>query len=72
MSVKNHQKGLVKLKNGIWIPLIASVGVGAATFYSMTKNNQTVGQTVQKMIPFVSQMGGGGGQSGQLGPHGMS
>ncbi|MBU5468602.1 hypothetical protein KQI49_17475 [Virgibacillus sp. MSJ-26] len=62
------------MKNGIWIPIIASVGVGAATFYTMTKNNQTVGQAVQKMIPFVSQMGGDSGQSGagQLGPHGMS
>ena len=60
-------------KNGIWLPLIASVGVGAATFYTMTKNNQTVGQAVQKMIPFVSQMGeDNSGGSGQLGPHGMS
>jgi len=72
MSVKHHQKGLVKMKNGIWVPLIASVGVGAATFYTMTKNNQTVGQAVQKMIPFVSQMNGDSGQSGKLGPHGMS
>lgn len=25
--------------NGILLPLIASIGVGAATFYSMRKNN---------------------------------
>ncbi|GAB3792192.1 hypothetical protein [Virgibacillus kimchii] len=51
-------------KNGVWIPLIASVGVGAATFYSMTSNNQNLGQTMQQMIPLVSQMNGnnGGGQ----------
>ncbi|GGB61276.1 hypothetical protein F3157_19215 [Virgibacillus dakarensis] len=50
-------------KNGMWIPLIASVGVGAATFYSMTKNNQGLGQTMEKMVPFVSQMGAGGNMS---------
>ncbi|MFA1820264.1 hypothetical protein ACDX78_08780 [Virgibacillus oceani] len=74
--------------NGVWIPLIASVGVGAATFYSMTKHNQNLGQTMQQMIPLVSQMNGGGNQqsqmntnsdggqqqsqSQQLGPYGMS
>jgi hypothetical protein len=51
-------------KNGVWIPLIASVGVGAATFYTMTSNNQNLGQTMQQMIPLVAQMNGnnGGGQ----------
>lgn len=63
---------MVHLKNETWIPIIASVGVGAATFYTMTKHNQSVGQTVQKMIPFVSQMGGNNDNSGQLGPNGMS
>ncbi|MCV4235943.1 hypothetical protein OHJ21_32770 [Virgibacillus sp. LDC1] len=60
--------------NGVWLPLIASVGVGAATFYTMTKNNQGIGQTMQKMIPFVSQMTGssGTGDTQTLGPHGMS
>lgn len=47
-------------KSGIWIPLVASVGVGAATFYSMTKNQQGLGQTMEKMVPFVSQMSGSG------------
>ena len=53
--------------NGVWIPLIASVGVGAATFYSMTKHNQNLGQTMQQMIPLVAQMNGGnsGGQQQQ-------
>lgn len=48
-------------KNGIWMPLIASVGVGAATFYTMTSNNQNFGQTMQQMIPLVAQMGGNNG-----------
>ncbi|WP_106496852.1 hypothetical protein [Lentibacillus sp. Marseille-P4043] len=73
-------------KNGMWIPLIASVGVGAATYYSMTKNNQGLGQTMEKMVPFVSQMGASGNNNGntngsqgnsqnnsqKLGPFGMS
>ncbi|TQS75414.1 hypothetical protein DX933_06245 [Ornithinibacillus gellani] len=59
-------------KNGMWLPIIASVGVGAATFYTMTKNNHNIGQTIQKMVPLVSQMGSSGGNTEQLGPHGMS
>jgi hypothetical protein len=59
-------------KNGKWLPIIASVGVGAATFYTMTRNNQSLGQTFSKMLPFVTQMGGGGGNSQKLGPNGMS
>ncbi|RDW15919.1 hypothetical protein [Oceanobacillus chungangensis] len=60
-------------KNGMWIPLIASVGVGAATFYTMTKNNQGLGQTVQNMLPFMSNMGGNkNSKSGSMGTFGMS
>lgn len=56
-------------KNGMWLPLIASVGVGAAAYYTMTKNNNSLGQMAQKVIPFVSQMGGNnaGQQSGTQG-----
>lgn len=59
----------------MWIPLLASVGVGAATYYTMTKNNQNFGQAMEKMIPLVSQMGGSSqneSNSGKLGPYGMS
>ncbi|WP_010532332.1 hypothetical protein [Lentibacillus jeotgali] len=49
--------------NNMWLPLIASVGVGAATYYSMTRNNRNFGQTMQQMVPFVSQMGGGNQQA---------
>lgn len=45
-------------KSGIWLPLIASIGIGAATFYTMSRNNQNLGQTMQKVIPFVSGMSG--------------
>lgn len=61
----------------MWLPIIASVGVGAATFYTMTKHDQNIGQAMQQMIPFVSQMGGDtSGETGEnaqkLGPYGMS
>jgi len=46
-------------KNGIWIPLLASVGVGAATFFTMTRNNEDIGQAIQKVVPFVSQLNSG-------------
>ncbi|MBP1968942.1 hypothetical protein J2Z83_001036 [Virgibacillus natechei] len=46
--------------NGMIIPIIASVGVGAATYYAMTQNNQNFGQAMQKMIPVVTQMNGDG------------
>ncbi|ASN04935.1 hypothetical protein [Virgibacillus necropolis] len=64
-------------KNAMLVPLLASVGVGAATYYTMTKNNQSLGQTMQQMVPLVSQMGGSSRNSGSsdkqtLGPYGMS
>lgn len=58
-------------KNGIWLPLLASLGVGAATYYTVSKNNQSIGQTIQKVIPLVSEISEGDNTQ-QLGPHGMS
>jgi len=46
-------------KNNIWLHIIASVGVGFATYYTIAKNNHSIGQTMQKVIPFVSQMNNG-------------
>lgn len=37
-------------RNNNWIPLLASVGIGAATFYSMKRSNRDLGQTVQKNV----------------------
>ncbi|MGM8365881.1 hypothetical protein ACLIBG_10435 [Virgibacillus sp. W0181] len=58
-------------KNSMWLPLVASIGVGAVTYYTISKNNHSIGQTFQKVIPYVSQMSSTSG-SGQLGPYGMS
>lgn len=55
-------------KNSIWLPLIASVGVGAATFYTMTQNNMSIGQTMEKVMPMLS--GGSSGSSGGSGHSG--
>ncbi|WP_218144019.1 hypothetical protein [Lentibacillus persicus] len=49
--------------NSMWLPLIASVGVGAATYYSMTRNNQNFGQAIQQAAPLVSQMNNGNQQN---------
>ncbi|GFZ87427.1 hypothetical protein GCM10010978_29080 [Compostibacillus humi] len=46
------------MQNKKWIPLIASIGVGAAAYYTMKRNNQNFGQTVQKMLPFMANLGG--------------
>ncbi|WP_047985147.1 hypothetical protein [Ornithinibacillus californiensis] len=58
---------------GKWLPILASVGIGAATYYTMQRNNQNLGQTISKMVPFMAGMGGkGGGNTQKLGPFGMS
>lgn len=62
-------------RNGMWLPLIASIGVGAATYYSMSKNNQGIGQVMQQFMPGKSSTSGNsntGNNSGMLGPYGMS
>lgn len=54
------------MKNQNWLPIIASVGIGAATYYTMTQKKQGLGQTVQKVLPFVSAMSGMGGNQQQM------
>ncbi|HET7616674.1 MAG TPA: hypothetical protein VFK27_06890 [Bacillales bacterium] len=44
--------------NGAWLPIVASVGVGAATYYSLTKGGKSLSNTLQQMVPFVSSIGG--------------
>lgn len=57
-------KGEIKMKNNIQVlPIIASIGIGAAAYSMMTGR---AGQ-LQNMIPQLSNMGGqtGGTQSNQ-------
>ncbi|CAH0344135.1 hypothetical protein [Bacillus sp. CECT 9360] len=48
----------------IWFPLLASAGIGAAAFYSMTRG-QGMGQTLQQFLPLATGMGGKGQQMQQ-------
>jgi hypothetical protein len=52
--------------NRNWLPIVASVGIGAAAYYSMKKGNG-MGSMVQKFAPFMTGMGGGNnaGQTNQ-------
>lgn len=43
-------------KSDMWLPILASVGVGIATYYTVSKNHQSIGRTVQKVLPIVSQI----------------
>lgn len=58
-------------KGNMWLPLAASVGVGVATYYTVSKNHQSIGQTMQKVLPIVSQMSSDE-SSQQSRPQGMS
>ncbi|ALC81246.1 hypothetical protein ACFFJQ_11665 [Bacillus capparidis] len=51
-------------KGQIWLPLLASAGIGTAAFYSMTRG-QGMGQTVQQFVPLVAGMAGQGQQGQQ-------
>ncbi|SDK37387.1 hypothetical protein [Sediminibacillus albus] len=46
-------------QRGMWIPIIASVGIGAAAYYSMTKGNG-LGKTIQSSMPMMAGMTGQG------------
>jgi hypothetical protein len=46
-------------KQQVWLPLLASAGIGAAAYYSMTQG-QGMGKTVQQFVPLVAGMGGQG------------
>ena len=43
-------------KNRKWLSLITSVGVGAVTYYAMSKQGHSMNQMIKKVAPFVSDM----------------
>jgi len=63
----NHLKGWWEILNNknMWIPLVASIGVGAATYYAVSKNNQSIRSAVQQVLPIVSQVTNGSTQNSQ-------
>ncbi|WP_077624245.1 hypothetical protein [Sediminibacillus massiliensis] len=48
---------MAKRNNNMWIPLVASVGIGAAAYYSMTKG-QGMGKTIQQSMPMMAGLTG--------------
>lgn len=66
-------------KSEIWLAILASIGVGAATFYKMAKDNDSVQQTMENILPSLSntlsdesQKDKQNSDTQSLGPHGMS
>jgi len=43
-------------KSDIWLPLIASIGVGAATFYTMSRSDKPISKAVENVSPILSNM----------------
>lgn len=55
-------------KQNVWAPVAASLGIGAAAYYSMTKGGQGVKNTLQQAAtPFLSGMGMTGSGQSQMG-----
>ncbi len=68
-------------KSDMWITLLASVGVGAAAYYTISKSNKPVDKAIESVMPMFSGMSSNQGSQGNqsnhndtqtLGPHGMS
>ncbi|MBO1003281.1 hypothetical protein ACFSKI_22745 [Pseudogracilibacillus auburnensis] len=67
-------------RSDMWLTLLASVGVGAAAFYTMSKSGQPMNKAMETVAPMLSGMtnnntsGGSGNnqQSGQFGSQSMS
>lgn len=56
MSVQSFERLVGKMNNKMWIPLVASIGVGAATYYAVSKNSNNFNSAIQQVLPIVSQM----------------
>ncbi|WP_159462002.1 hypothetical protein [Salirhabdus sp. Marseille-P4669] len=51
-------------RNRTWLPVLASVGIGAAAYYSMKKGNK-MGNVVSKFAPLAGILGGGMGNNSE-------
>lgn len=43
-------------KSDILLPLLASIGVGAATFYTMSKTNQPLDKAMETVSPIITDL----------------
>jgi len=48
-------------KSDMWLTLLASIGVGAAAYYSISKSNQPVDKAIESVVPMLSGMSGSQG-----------
>jgi len=69
-------------KSDMWITLLASIGVGAAAYYTMSKSDKPMSKAVESVAPMLSGITNSNNNTNsssntnnnteQLGPHGMS
>ncbi|MEI3606138.1 hypothetical protein SPD48_10575 [Pseudogracilibacillus sp. SE30717A] len=75
-------------KSDMWLTILASIGVGAAAYYTISKSDKPMSKAIESVTPMLSGMSGSGmsgmtqnknesyenagNNSGMLGPHGMS
>ena len=67
-------------KSDMWITLLASLGVGAAAYYTISKSNKPVDKALESVVPMFSNMNESNNLSSSiqenekqtLGPYGMS
>lgn len=43
-------------KSNVWLPLLASLGVGVATFYTMSKSNRPLDKATETIPPILSSL----------------
>lgn len=80
MSLNIIIRGVSKVKKSdMWLTILASVGVGAAAYYTISKSDQPINKAIESVTPMISGMTnnnsnntGNSSNSGQLGQHGMS
>lgn len=68
-------------KSDMWITLLASLGVGAAAYYTISKSNKPVDKALESVVPMFSNMNETNNEASSsvqesekqtLGPYGMS
>ena len=69
-------------KSDMWLTILASLGVGAAAYYTMSKSNKPIEQAMQSIAPMLTNSSSNhnsnntnnnnNSNSGSFGPFGMS
>lgn len=70
-------------KSDMWLTLLASIGVGAAAYYSISKSNKPIEKAIENITPMLTNTQASAQKSTHsmsnhyerdttMGPHGMS